>query len=270
MGQCSDPEFQPAKYTTVNGWTVIHIPKVETGECGLFNELNDRIKKAGSIEQMDIQYSNYDGCESTVFMLSDIMKENNPLLSSGHLSCLWGGSVSGQYYFGMHTDCDIVPASKKLNEKYLSTLSKRLQVLKDSSGIDTLTLFVGAGNIDSSDAYSNTIKNRINYFVNTIKETKVFAEVNVFYVFGPNSASLPINTMEDLDRIFELGGPDAVLTTDVIIFPADKTIYVIRPVNPAIFDAPFFDIEQQISLYQKHFKAHGESKFVMKLSEIKQ
>ena len=259
---CSVLNYTTTSYQ-ISDWNIHMLPKVtESERCGISNIINKAIEPYGGLEQMDIQYSNYPDCIPEIFMISTIKNKKNVVWSSGHLSCFYVLIVAGDYQIYQHVDVTSIMQSQELDNLYKQALKQRLQALRDSSKVNTLSIFLGASNIDSISAFQDIYQQESKYLLKCIKKCSLFKQYTVKYITGPNTISL------NIEHLFQLGSIDDILTTDIITIPAEKTFYIVRPINPIVFDTPFTDVKEQIIYYRDYFKKNGNSLYKERLSDI--
>lgn len=263
---CSDSTFiVPRQFH--NGWDIVSLPKINESEtCNelLAKEVNDDISRTHFLKRIDIQYSREKGCIPEIFMISEVSR--NPILSTGHLSCFNVSVCAGdesrtKYCFNQHVDAGQIKKNQRLDSLYKETLKDRLISLRDSANSDSIEVIIGASNVSRTRRPEHyQYVSEINYLTNAIEEIGLFKYTLSWFCSGPNVVMLT------LEEIMEIGGVDRY-TTDVMVFPSIKKIYIIRPINPPLFDEVFESAEEQMKKYEQYFESNTPV-YVYKLSDL--
>ena len=259
---CSDSTYQMPHYY-LNNWEIVALPKVsESTRCNkeLSKEINHDFETHDPVQGMDIQYSSEAGCVPQIFMISPVT--TGSLIATGHISCFNVSVVAygkNRYFFNQHIDVPRVRNNTSLEKLYKKTLHSRLVALKDSSRKDSIEIIIGASNLTDTNDIKLYLESS-QYLTESIEKTKLFSYVSIWFCAGPNTVSVPIDT------IFKYGGIDE-FTTDIIIIPNLNKIYVSRPINPVIFNEPFEEAKKQMEKYRDYF-SKNTPQYVKKLSSI--
>jgi len=198
--------------------------------------INDRIGSS-TFTNMDIQFTaNCYMCDgvSEKMMFSSVLPKDTGIISTGHLSCYSMIFDLGNKYFVGHVDPDICRLSPELDSMTKSIIASRLE------GYSLQRVLVGASNFVRANADS-LYMHRKDYVTSLIP-----TGTPIVFFCGPNSNERDYS----LEELIRRGGPDRVLTTDVIFW--QNHIIVVRPPNPDLFNEAFKneDYEKMLRRYR--------------------
>lgn len=173
---------------------------------------------------MDIEYGGWrcDGI-STLFMMSETIGVDTGFESTGHLSCYSAMVNFGSEYFIAHVDADNCGQYKEVDSLLRAMILERI-------GTKTiLSISFGASNLESDSIMNRRLEYMLSLFPSVEHE-------QIFFFCGPNGNKKQYT----LKELFDGGGPDALITTDIIFLPKVEKIIVIRPNNQEKFNHSFY------------------------------